>query len=156
MLWKIKQWTWAETNTAVPVGPLWLSGDSLVWRWTLPSTYINAAAGFIEILQRLKRGSVTQNPGVARLKEFSSSTKLVSTMWKPPVGKNKREEPSWTLQGGRAHHAATHSVNLAFSGRWITVALQEICKAGWAVSLSRQNRVPGTIHDKETPVLRGW
>lgn len=64
--------------------------------------------------------------------------------------------PSQTPQDGFAHHTATHPVSLVFSGRWITVALEEILNAGCAVSLRRRNRVPGTIHDKETPDLRGW
>lgn len=77
----------ANSPSAYPC--LWLSGGSSVRHQTLPSTYTNAATGFIEILQWLKEGSITQCPGATWLKWFSCSTKLVSAMWKLPIGKNK-------------------------------------------------------------------
>lgn len=123
---------------------------------TLPRTYINAATGFIEILQCLNWGSTSKSPGAVWPKQWNSSIKFLSVMWKLTIGKIRLRHPSGTPQGGHACHAATHPVNLVFSGRLITVALEEICKAGWAVWLSRQNRVPSRIHNKERPVLRGW
>lgn len=90
----------------------------------------------------------------AWLKQFNS-TELVSDVWKLPTEKSKREaHPECSRLAVLT--SATHPVNVAFSGRQITVSSGEICKAGWAVSLSMWNRVPGTNQYKETPVQGGY
>lgn len=44
---------------------------------------------------------------------------------------------------------STHSVSRLLSAKLITVPFEEICRAGWAVSLNKRNRVPIAIRKQD-------
>lgn len=95
MLWRIKQWPWTEANPAVPLSTAAFNFLAVPQCDTevFPAP---ASMLLLALLRYCSAWNEGQSHEVQRLHDWSDSVlpqKLVSTMWKLPIGKNKSEGP---------------------------------------------------------------